>query len=57
MNERWIIIKRTPGKVQFLRHEGHEQYWSNDRTDAMEYTRRDVAEKLAVKHGGEVTKL
>lgn len=49
---RFIVIKRDGERVKFLRHEGHKQYWSTDRTDAMEYTRIEVAQGLAEQHGG-----
>ena len=50
--DRFIVMKREGEKAQFLRHEGHAQYWTKDRTDAMEYTRPDVADALAKLHGG-----
>jgi len=49
---RFIIIKRDGDRVKFLRHEGHGQFWSLDRTDAMEYTKIEVANALAKKHNG-----
>lgn len=52
--QRFVVIKRAGSSVSFLRHEGHAQYCGANRTDAMEYTRRDVAQALADKHGGEV---
>jgi hypothetical protein len=52
-----IIIKVEEGKVQFLRHEGHNHFWTKNRTEAMEYTRRDIAQGLAEKYGGEVKDL
>lgn len=50
----FIIIKRDGETVKFLRHAGHDHYWTKDRTDAMEYTRLDVAQALASKMGGTV---
>lgn len=49
---RFIVSKRDGERVKFLRHEGHGQFWSLERTDAMEYTKIAVAQALAEKHGG-----
>lgn len=54
IESRFVVIKRDGSKVKFLRHEGHAQYWSQDRSDAMEYTKIEVAQALATKHNGEV---
>lgn len=51
---RYIVIKKDGERVKFLRHEGHNHYWSQQRTEAMEYTKIDVAQALAQMHGGEV---
>lgn len=50
--DRYIIVKRDGEKVQFVRHESHQHFWTSVRTDAMEYTRTDVAEGIAKKMGG-----
>lgn len=50
----FIIIKRDGATVKFLRHEGHNHYWTLLRTEAMEYTNLDVAQALAAKYHGEV---
>lgn len=55
MNEpKYIIIKQDGSQVKFVRHQGHQHYWSTQRTEAMEYTRMDVAQALAEKMGGKV---
>lgn len=51
---RYIIIKGDGKDRKYLRHQGHAQYWSSDRLDAMEYTRIDVAQGLAAQHKGKV---
>jgi len=51
---RFIITKRDGATVKFLKHEGHVHYWTMQRTEAMEYTKIDVAEALAKKQGGQV---
>jgi hypothetical protein len=53
MNQ-FIIIKRDGKATKFLRHEGCLHFWTLDRSEAMEYTRLDVAQALASKMGGEV---
>lgn len=50
-----LIITNTRG--EFLRHEGHKHHWTKDRSLAMEYSKRDVAEDLAKLHGGKVETL
>lgn len=54
-----FIIKRKNGadigrRDEFLVHERHEHYWSKDRNEAMEYTKKEAADALAAKMGGEV---
>lgn len=51
---RFIIIKRDGANVKFLRHEGHNHYWTQNRTEAMEYTKLEVAQALADQKGGKV---
>lgn len=51
---RYLVIKRDGERVKFLRHEGHQHFWTQDRTAAMEYTKIDVAQALAAKERGEV---
>lgn len=51
---RYIIIKKDGAALKFLRHEGHNHFWSQNRSEAMEYTRIDVAQALAEKMKGEV---
>lgn len=50
----FIITKRDGETVKFLRHEGHRHYWTLKRTEAMEYTKLDVAQALASQQGGKV---
>jgi hypothetical protein len=52
---RFIIIKRDGATAKFLRHEGHNHFWTLQRTEAMEYTKLEVAEALAKKNGGTVS--
>ena len=54
MENRFIIIKQDGGTVKYLRHEGHGQYWTLHRDEAMEYTKIEVAEALAKKFGGSI---
>lgn len=52
---RFIIVKTISGeKGKFLRHEGHKHLWTQNRGDAMEYTRLDVAQALADQQSGQV---
>lgn len=51
---RFVIVKRDGATAKFLRHEGHNQYWTLQRDEAMEYTKIDVAEALAKQNGGTV---
>lgn len=50
----FIIVKRDGSSVKYLRHEGHNHYWSNERRDAMEYSKLEVAQALAEKNRGKV---
>jgi len=43
------LIKNAHG--QYLRHQGHSHFWGSY-GDAMHYSKRDVAEALALKYGG-----
>lgn len=48
-----LVIKRVRGqKTEYLRHEGHEHFWTQKREDAMVYSRIDVAQALAEKKIG-----
>lgn len=54
IQNQFIVIKRDGERVKFLRHEGCKHYWTLQRTEAMEYTKIDVAQALAIANGGEV---
>ncbi len=54
MKNQFIVIKRDGETVKFLRHEGHNHYWTLKRDEAMEYSKLETAEALAKKNGGEV---
>lgn len=51
---RFIVIKRDGATVKFIRHEGHKHYWTLQRTEAMEYTKIEVAQGIANAMGGKV---
>lgn len=53
----FIIIKRDGQNVKFLRHEGHKHYWTPNKSDAMEYSKIEVAQALAEQNKGEVVAL
>lgn len=52
---KFIIVKRDGETTKFLKHEGHNHFWTLQRTEAMEYSKIAVAEALAKKNGGTVT--
>jgi hypothetical protein len=55
-NEKRNIITRQVGsKVEYLMHQGHQHFWTADRSLAMTYTKASVADALAEKMGGQTT--
>lgn len=50
----FIVVRRKGSKAEFVMHAGHDHFWTQDFTQAMFYTRRDVAEGIANKMGGVV---
>ena len=52
---RFIITKRDGATTKFLKHEGHNHFWTLQRYEAMEYTKIEVAEALAKQNHGTVT--
>ncbi len=51
----YIIIKMEGMSTKYLRHEGHQHFWTFIRSEAMEYSKLDVAQGLAEKMKGVVS--
>jgi hypothetical protein len=50
----FVVAKNDGERKKFVRHEGFQHYWTVDRSDAMEYSKLEVAQGIATKMGGAV---
>lgn len=50
----FVVTRQTSEGKRYVAHQGHEHYWTNSLHLAMEYTKLEVAQGMAIKMGGKV---